>query len=82
VIENRLVRGVFGPKRNEVTGCWITLHSEELYNLFSLTNVIRMIYQGDEMEQHVACMGEMRYAYKIFIGKPQGKSPLRRRVCR
>jgi hypothetical protein len=49
VFENRVLRKTFGPKRNKVTGDWRKLHNEELHNLYSSPNIIRMIVKEDEM---------------------------------
>jgi hypothetical protein len=79
VFENRVLRRIFGPKREEVAGGWRRLHNEELHNLFTLPNVTRVFrssvlsWAGD-----VTLMGEMRNAYKIFAGKPEGKRPFGR----
>jgi hypothetical protein len=61
VFENRILRRIFGPKRNEATGEWRKLHSEELHNLFSFANIIRQI-KSRRMRWvgHVSCMGEER----------------------
>ena len=67
VFENRLVRRIFGPKRDEVTGEWRKLHNEELNDLR------RMRWVG-----HVAPMGERRGVYRVLVGKPQGKKSLDR----
>jgi hypothetical protein len=64
-----LLRRLFGPKRNKVKGDWRKLHKEELHNLCS--SLRRMKWAG-----HVARMGEKRNAYKILVGKPEGKRPL------
>jgi hypothetical protein len=79
VTENRVLRRIFGPKRDEVTGECRKLHSEELHNLYSSPDIIgqvkskRMRWTG-----HVACMGEERKVYKVLVGKPEGKRPLGR----
>jgi hypothetical protein len=79
VFENRVLRRIFGPKRDEVTGEWRKLHNEELHNLYSFPDIIsqiksrRMRWAG-----HVARMGEERKLYKVLVGKPEGKTPLRR----
>jgi hypothetical protein len=77
VFENRVLRGIFGPKRDEVTGDWRKLHNEELHNLYSSLDIIRMI-KSRRMRWggHVARMGEKRNAYRILVGKPKGKRPL------
>jgi hypothetical protein len=73
VFENRLLRGIFGPVRDEVTGGWRILHNEELQNFYFLPNVIRkMRWAG-----HIVHMGEMKNTYKMF-GKPERKRPLGR----
>jgi hypothetical protein len=83
VFENRVLRRIFGPKRDEVTGEWRKLHSEELHNLYSSPDIItqvksrRMRWAG-----HVARMGEDRKVYKVLVGKPEGKRPLGRPRCR
>jgi hypothetical protein len=75
VFENRVLRRIFG----QVTGGWRKLHNEELRNLYSSLSIIRMI-QSSRMRWtgHVACMGEKRSAYRILVGKSEGKRPLRR----
>jgi hypothetical protein len=79
VFENRVLRRILGPRRDEVTGDWRKLHNEEIHNLYSSPNVIRMI-QSKKMRWagHVARMGATRNAYRILVGKPEGKSQLRR----
>jgi hypothetical protein len=70
---------IFGPKRDEVTGEWRKLHSEELHNLYSSPNIIRRIKSRRMMwAGHVARMGEERKLYKVLVGKPEGKRPLGR----
>jgi hypothetical protein len=77
VFENRVLRRIFGPKRDEVTGGWRKLHNEELHNLYSSSSIIRMI-KSRRMRSagHVARMWEKRNAYRILVGNPEGKSPL------
>jgi hypothetical protein len=70
VFENRVLRRIFGPKRDEVTGVWRKLHNEELCNLYSLPSIIRIIKSGS--------MSEKRNAYKLLVGNPEGKRPLGR----
>jgi hypothetical protein len=79
VFENRVLRRIFGPRRDEVTGDWRKLHSEELHNFHSSQNIIRIIKSGRmRLEGHVARMGETRNTYRILVGKPEGKRPLGR----
>jgi hypothetical protein len=59
VFENRVLRGIFGPKRDEVTGDWRTLHNEEFHNLYSSPNIIRMIkFRKMRWAGHVTRIGE------------------------
>jgi hypothetical protein len=77
VFENRVLRRIFGPKRDEVTGEWRKLHSEELRNLYSFPNIIRQIKSRRmRWAGHVARMGEERKVFKILVGKLTRKRPL------
>jgi len=79
VFENRVMRRVFGSKRDEVTGEWRTLHNEELRGLYSLPNIVRVVKSSRmRWAGHVACMGERRGVHRVLVGKPEGKRPLGR----
>jgi hypothetical protein len=75
--EDRVLRKIFGPKKDEVTGEWRKLHSEELHILYLSPNIIsqiksrRMRWAG-----HVACMGQERKMYMVMVGKPEGRDHL------
>jgi hypothetical protein len=79
VFENRVLRKIFGPKRDEVKGEWRTLHNEELRDLYSSPSVIRII-RSRRMRWvgHVARMGEKRSAYRLLVGKPERERSLGR----
>jgi hypothetical protein len=78
-----VLRRIFGPKRDGVTGGWRKLQNEELHNLYSSPSIIRII-KSKRMRWagHVAGMGEKRNVYRLLIGKPEGKRPLGRPRCR
>jgi hypothetical protein len=75
MFENRVLRRLFGPKRDEVAGGWRKLHNEELHNLYSSPSIIRII-QSRRMRwaEHVARMGEKRNADRILVGRPLGRA--------
>jgi hypothetical protein len=79
VFENRVLRRIFGPKRDKVTGEWRKLHNGKLHNLYSSPDIIRQIKSRIMRKaEHVACMGEDRNVYRVLVGKPKGKRPLGR----
>jgi hypothetical protein len=79
VFENRVMRRIFGPKRDGVTGGWRKLHNEELHNLYTSPSKIRIIKSWRMRGAgHVARMGEKRDVYRLLVGKPEGKRPLGR----
>ena len=74
-----MLRRVFGPTREEVTGEWRRLHNEELYALYSSPEIIRVIKSGRQRwSGRVARMGERRGAYRVLVGKPDGRRSLER----
>jgi hypothetical protein len=76
---SRVLRTIFGPKRDEVTGEWRKLHNEELHDLYSLPSIIRIIKARRlRWAGIVARMGEKRNAYRLLMGKPEGRRPLGR----
>ena len=74
VFENRVLRRVFGSKRDEVTGEWRKVRNEELSDLYSLPNIVRVVKSRRmRWAGHVARMGEGRCVHRVLVGKPEGK---------
>jgi hypothetical protein len=79
IFENRVLRRIFVQKGNEVTGSWIKLHNEELHDLYSSPSIIKIIKSRRmKWAGHVSRLGEKRNAYRLLVGKPEGKRPLGR----
>jgi len=79
VFENRVLRKIFGIRRDKVTGEWRRLHNEELNDLYSSPNIVQVIkWRRMKWAGHVARMGEERGVYRVLVGKPEGRRPLGR----
>ena len=79
VFENRVLRRIFGPRRNEVTGEWRNLHNEKLNDLYCSPNIVRLNkWRRMRWAGYVARMVERRGVYRVLVGKPKGKRPLGR----
>ena len=79
VFENKVLRKIYGPKRDEMTGEWRRLHNEELHGLYDSPDVVKIMKSRRlRWAGHVARMGEKRRLYSILVGRPDGKRPLGR----
>jgi hypothetical protein len=77
LFENKVPRKIFGRKRDEITGEWRRLDKEELYDLYSSPNIIRVIKSRRmRWARHVECMGDKRGVYRVLVGRPEGRRPL------
>jgi len=72
VFENRVLRSIFRPKKEEVTEEWRNLHNEELNDLYCSPNIVRVIKSRRmRWAEHVVRMGERRGVYRVLVGKPE-----------
>ena len=79
LFENKVLRKMFGAKKDEITGEWRKLHNAELHALYSPPNIIRSLKSRRlRWAGHVARMEQSRNAYQVLVGKPEGKRPLGR----
>jgi hypothetical protein len=79
VFEYRVLRRIFGPRRDEVRGKWRKLHNEEPNDLYCSPTIVRGIKSRRVIwARHVARMGEGRCVYRVLVEKPEGKKPLGR----
>jgi hypothetical protein len=77
VFENMVLRRIFGPRIDEVTGEWRRLHNELLNDLYCSPNIVRVIkWRRMRWVGHVARMGELKGVYRVLVGRPEGKRPL------
>jgi hypothetical protein len=74
LFENRVLRRIFGPKRDEVTGEWRKLHNKELHDRYSSPNIVQVIKSRRmRWAGHVTRMGEKKGVYRVLVGKPEGE---------
>jgi hypothetical protein len=78
VLENRVLRRIFGPRREEVAGGWRRLHNEEFHNLYASPNTMEIKSRRIRLVGHGGRMEEMRNYYNIFVGKSEGRRQLGR----
>jgi len=77
VFENKVLRRIFGRRRDEVMGDWRRLHNEEINVLYSSPNIVQVIkWRRMRWAGHVARVGEERGVYRVLVGKPEGNRPL------
>jgi hypothetical protein len=81
VFQNRVLRRIYGPKKNAVTGDWRKLHNEELHSLYSSSSIMGMKSWWMRLSGHVARMGKNRNTYRILVRKPEVKRSLGRQKC-
>jgi hypothetical protein len=79
VSENRVLRRIFGPRRDEVTGEWRKLHNDRMNDLYALPSSVRVVKSRRmRWAGHMTHMGEERGVHRVLVGKPEGKRPLGR----
>jgi hypothetical protein len=76
VFENRVLRRIFGPERDDVTREWRKLNTEKLNEPYCSRNIVRVLRLRIGWVGHVACMGDRKGSYRILVGRPRGKRPL------
>ena len=79
MFENRVLKRIFGPRRDEVTGEWRRLHNKELNDFYTSLNIVRVIkLRRMRLAGYVACMHEKRGVHRVLVGKLEGRRPLGR----
>ena len=83
MFENKVLRKIFGAKRDEIRGEWRKLYNADLHTLYSSPNIIRNLKSRRlRWAGHVAHMEQSRITYRVLVGKPEGNRPLGRPKCR